>query len=152
MPASSNSAPIVEKSETRDGMRIDWDVPIPMDDGLVLRADVFRPVAEGRYPVLLSYGPYAKGLAFQDGYPSAWQRMADGTSGRRRRLQQHLSELGSRRPGEMGAARLCLRAGRFAAAAAARPAHRPFLAARDKDFYDCIEWAGAQPWTNGKSA
>ena len=46
-----------------------------MDDGLVVRADVFRPVTEGRHPVILSYGPYAKGLAFQDGYPSAWQRM-----------------------------------------------------------------------------
>src|SRR5256885_844097 len=45
-----------------------------MDDGLVLRADVFRP-EEGRHPAILSYGPYAKGLAFQDGYPSAWQRM-----------------------------------------------------------------------------
>ena len=56
-------------------MRIDWDVPIAMDDGLVLRADVFRPTPEGRYPVILTYGPYAKGLAFQDGYPSAWQRM-----------------------------------------------------------------------------
>ncbi len=62
-------------SELRDGMRIEWDVPITMDDGLVLRADVFRPVGEGRHPVILSYGPYAKGLAFQEGYPSAWQRM-----------------------------------------------------------------------------
>ncbi len=48
---------------------------IPMDDGVVLRADVFRPVNEGRYPVLLTYGPYAKGLAFQDGYPDAWETM-----------------------------------------------------------------------------
>ena len=56
-------------------MRIVWDVPIAMDDGLVLRADLFRPLAEDRYPVILSYGPYAKGLAFQDGYPSAWERM-----------------------------------------------------------------------------
>src|SRR2546426_3735184 len=63
------------KSELRDGMRIDWDVPIKMDDALVLRADVYRPEKEGRFPVILSYGPYAKGLAFQDGYPSAWQRM-----------------------------------------------------------------------------
>jgi predicted acyl esterase len=45
------------KSEVREGMRIDWDVQIEMDDGLVLRADVFRPIKEGRYPVLLSYGP-----------------------------------------------------------------------------------------------
>ncbi len=36
------------KFEIRDGMRIDWDAPIPMDDGIVLRADVFRPVGEGR--------------------------------------------------------------------------------------------------------
>ena len=61
-------------------MRIDWDVPITMDDGLVLRADVFRPAKEGKYPVILSHGPYAKGLAFQDGYPSAWQRMRSARS------------------------------------------------------------------------
>ena len=74
-------------SELRGGMRVDWDVAIPMDDGLVLRADVFRPPGEGRFPVLLSYGPYAKGLSFQKGYPSAWLRMvethpdvADGSS------------------------------------------------------------------------
>ena len=60
------------QSEIRDGMRIDWDVLIAMDDGLVLRADVFRPIAQGRYPAILSYGPYGKGLAFQDGYKTAW--------------------------------------------------------------------------------
>ena len=64
------------ESEVRDGMRIDWDVPIIMDDGLVLRADVFRPVKEGKYPALVSYGPYGKGLAFQDGYKTAWEIMA----------------------------------------------------------------------------
>ena len=36
--------------EIRDGMRIDWDVPITMDDGLVVRADVFRPVSRGATP------------------------------------------------------------------------------------------------------
>ncbi|MGQ0652816.1 MAG: CocE/NonD family hydrolase [Betaproteobacteria bacterium] len=56
-------------------MQVDWDVAIRVDDGLELRADVFRPAAAGRNPVILTYGPYAKGLAFQDGYPSAWQRM-----------------------------------------------------------------------------
>ena len=56
------------KSEARDGMSIDWDAPIAMDDGVVLRADVFRPPGDARHPAILSYGPYAKGLAFQDGY------------------------------------------------------------------------------------
>ena len=64
------------KTEIRDNMRIEWDVPITMDDGLVLRADVFRPVAEGKYPAIMSYGPYGKGLAFQEGYKTAWEIMA----------------------------------------------------------------------------
>ena len=64
------------KSEIRDNMKIDWDVPVTMDDGIVLRADVFRPVADGKYPALVSYGPYGKGLAFQEGYKTAWEIMA----------------------------------------------------------------------------
>src|SRR5690349_8112458 len=40
-------------------IRVEWDVPIAMDDGVVLRADVFRPVADEPVPVLLSHGPYA---------------------------------------------------------------------------------------------
>ena len=63
------------KSEIRDGMKIDWDAPIEMDDGVVLRADVFRPVADGKYPVIMSYGPYAKGLSMQEGYKSQWTRI-----------------------------------------------------------------------------
>jgi len=63
------------KNETRDGMRIDWDVPIPMDDGIVLRADIFRPILERKHPVILSYGPYAKGLSFQEGYKGNWARL-----------------------------------------------------------------------------
>lgn len=62
------------KSEICDGMQIQWDAPIAMDDGTVLRADVFRPVGEGKYPVILSYGPYAKGLLFQEGYRGNWAR------------------------------------------------------------------------------
>ena len=34
-------------TEVRDGMRIDWDVAIPARDGLVLKADVFRPNKPG---------------------------------------------------------------------------------------------------------
>ena len=30
---------VVSRTEIRDGMRITWHQPIPMDDGLVLRAD-----------------------------------------------------------------------------------------------------------------
>ena len=64
-------------SEVKDGMRIDWDVPIAMDDGVVLRADVFRPAADGRYPVLVAAGPYAKWLSFQDEVWGGQWRNAD---------------------------------------------------------------------------
>ena len=101
--------------------------------------------------MILTYGPYAKGLAFQDGYPSAWQRMVEQASRRRGGLEQPLPELGGGRSGEMGAARLRLRARRLAAAAAARPAIIDHFSPREtQDFYDCIEWAGVQPWSNGK--
>src|SRR6516162_1227463 len=66
-----------EVSETRDEMRIDWDLPITMDDGLVLRCDVYRPIRKGRYPVILSGGPYGKWLHFEDGYKTAWKRMEE---------------------------------------------------------------------------
>ena len=66
----------------RDGMRIYWDAAIPMDDGVVLRADVFLPLQVGAFPVLMSYGPYAKGLAFQEGFTQAWELMAKETPDR----------------------------------------------------------------------
>jgi len=57
------------RTETRDGMRITWHEPIEMDDGTVLRADVYRPIEDGAYPVIISYGAFGKGVAFQEGYP-----------------------------------------------------------------------------------
>ena len=64
-------------SEARDGMRIDWDVPIRVDDGLLLRADVFRPTDAGKHPVILAYGPYGKWLHFEDLYTDQWRRMIE---------------------------------------------------------------------------
>lgn len=37
-----------DTTDARDGMVIDWDVAIPMDDGLILRADIYRPPVEGK--------------------------------------------------------------------------------------------------------
>jgi len=36
-------------------MRIIWDAPIEMDDGVILHADVFLPEAEGKYPVIMTW-------------------------------------------------------------------------------------------------
>src|SRR5215475_2155189 len=138
------------RSEVRDGMRIDWDVPIKMDDGLVLRADVFRPVKDGRYPVILSYGPYAKGLAFQDGYPSAWQRMAEkhpdvAAGSSNLFLSWDVVDPEKWVPHDYACVRVDSRG------CGCSPGVIDHFSPREtKDFYDCIEWAGVQPWSNGK--
>ena len=139
-----------EMSETRDGMRIDWDVPIEMDDGLVLRADVFQPLEEGRYPVILSYGPYAKGLHFEDGYPDQWRIMCrehpDVPAGSTNKYQAwEVVDPEKWVPHGYACVRVDSRgAGRS-------PGYIQHFSPREtEDFYECIEWAGAQPWSNGK--
>ena len=143
-------ASLQQRTEVRDGMRIDFDVPITMDDGVVLRADVFRPLHEGKFPVILSYGPYAKNLAFQDGYPSAWQRMAekhpDVTAGSSN-LYQSWEVVDPEKwvPHNYACVRVDSRG------AGCSPGFIDHFSPREtKDFYDCIEWAGVQPWSNGK--
>ena len=143
-------ASLQERTEVRDGMRIDWNVPITMDDGLVLRADVFRPVKDGQYPVILTYGPYAKNLAFQDGYPSAWQRMAekhpDVTAGSSNAYQSwEVVDPEKWVPHDY----ICVRVD--SRGAGCSPGFIDHFSPREtKDFYDCIEWAGLQPWSSGK--
>ncbi|MGB8344209.1 MAG: CocE/NonD family hydrolase [Ktedonobacteraceae bacterium] len=39
---------------------VDYDVPAKMRDGVVLRANVYRPAGEGKWPVLLTRLPYGK--------------------------------------------------------------------------------------------
>lgn len=39
---------------------VDYDVPASMRDGTILRANVFRPAGEGKWPVLLTRLPYGK--------------------------------------------------------------------------------------------
>ncbi len=132
-------------------MRIDWDVPIEMDDGLVLRADVFRPIGKGRYPVILSHGPYGKWLHFEDGYKTAWNRMVEKhpsvTAGSTNKYQSW-EVVRSRRNGCRTAMCACAS---IHAAAGRSPGYVEHWSPREtKDFLDCIEWAGRQPWSNGK--
>src|SRR5690349_7980673 len=131
-------------------MKIDWDVPVRMDDGLLLRADVFRPAAQGRYPVILSYGPYGKGLAFQDGYKTAWEIMArdypDAVSGSTNQYQNwEVVDPEKWVPDGYVCVRVDSRgAGRS-------PGYLDHNNAREnRDFHDCIEWAAVQPWCSGK--
>jgi len=138
------------KTELRDGMRIAFDVPIKMDDGLVLRGDVFLPRAEGRYPALLSYGPYGKGLAFQQGYKTAWDLMCrdnpDAVAGSSNRYANwEVVDPEKWVPDGYAVIRVDSRgAGRS-------PGFLCHNNAREtQDIHDCIEWAAVQAWCTGK--
>lgn len=138
------------KTEIRDGMKIDWDAPIAMDDGVVLRADVYRPLDDGHYPVILSYGPYAKGLAFQEGYKSAWVRMlasypeiAEGSSNKYQNWELVDPEKW------VPDGYICVRVD--SRGTGRSPGYMELLSPREaQDLYHCVEWAGTQSWSNGK--
>jgi predicted acyl esterase len=138
------------KSETRDDMRIDWDAPVAMDDGVVLRADVFRPIAEGRYPVILSYGPYAKGLAFQEGYRGNWARLTKAAPEVLRGSSNKYQNWELVDPEKwVPDGYVCLRID--SRGAGRSPGFLDVWSPRETDdLYQCVEWAGTQPWSNGK--
>ena len=138
------------RSEIREGMRIDWDVPVGMDDGVVLRADIYRPVTEGRYPVILSCGPYGKLLHFEDGYKTAWDRMVekhpDVPAGSSNRYQSwEVADPEKWVPEGYACVRVDSRGcGRS-------PGYVDHWSSREtQDFAACVEWSAEQPWSNGK--
>jgi uncharacterized protein len=56
-----------------DTIVLDKNVEAKMRDGVVLRADVYRPPAPGRYPVLLQRTPYAK---YDEDYENGFRTLA----------------------------------------------------------------------------
>jgi putative CocE/NonD family hydrolase len=141
---------IPARTEVRDGMRITWQQPIPMDDGIVLRADVFAPVEAGNYPVILSYGIYAKGLAYQEGYPHQWRKMVEdhpeileGSSNKYQNWEVTDPERWI--PHGYVVVRVDSRGAGWSPGFMDPNSER-----ENQDLYRCIEWAGVQPWSNGR--
>ncbi|MCC6857929.1 MAG: CocE/NonD family hydrolase [Bryobacterales bacterium] len=96
-------------------------VPIPMRDGVKLYADVYRPAAPGKYPVIVSRTPYST-----ERYPSAYDAAVFFS---RRGYAFVFQDVRGRHESE----------GKW----------EPFRNDQE-DGYDTIEWAAAQPWSNGK--
>jgi putative CocE/NonD family hydrolase len=63
-------APVQAESDTTERYSIvrERNVRIPMPDGVTLAADLFRPDAPGRYPVVIEYLPYRKNDVTWQGY------------------------------------------------------------------------------------
>jgi uncharacterized protein len=136
--------------EVRDGMLIQWDVPITMDDGAVLRADVFRSPDDVEQPVIVAYGPYAKGLSFQQGYPDAWKQIVESHPEiltRSSNKYQAWEVVDPERWVPDGYA--CVRVD--ARGWGRSPGYiDPWSKRETRDLYECIEWAGTQEWSSGR--
>jgi uncharacterized protein len=102
------------------GLRIDFGVRVPMRDGVALVADVYRPAAAGRHPVVLTRTPYNRN---SDAVVRAGRRFAaDGFV----YVAQDVRGRGDS-DGEWVPYRN-----------------------EGRDGYDTIEWAAAQPWSSGR--
>ena len=108
------------------------------------------PIEDGEYPTLLSYGPYGKGLAFQEGYKSQWDYMiekypevAEDTSNEHQNWEVVDPERW------VPAGYVCARVD--SRGTGRSPGYVDVWSGRETvDLYDCIEWAASQPWSNGR--
>lgn len=131
-------------------MTVEWDVPIETDDGVILRADVFRPTAPGAYPAILSYGPYGKGLPFQQSFPDAWKKMIadypevlEGSTGKYQNWEVADPEKW------VPDGYVCVRVD--ARGSGRSPGYLDLNSEREiRDLFACIEWAAEQPWSNSR--
>jgi uncharacterized protein len=131
-------------------MRLERNVEVPMRDGARLRANVYRPDGDGRFPVLMTFGPYGKDVPLRQFMQEAWDR-----------LQQTYPEI----PAASSCKHLVFERpdpevwvpdGYVLINVDCRGAGKspgrldPNSPAEFRDFYDAIEWAGVQPWCSGK--
>ena len=105
----------------RNDIALENRVPIRMRDGVVLHADVYRPVGNGRHPVLVSRTPYST-----ERFPAAYEA---GVYFSRRGYVYVFQDVRGRHESD----------GRW----------EPFLD-DERDGYDTVEWAAKQPWSDGK--
>jgi putative CocE/NonD family hydrolase len=104
------------------GVAVEFDVPAKMRDGVVLRANVYRPHGDGPWPTLLNRLPYGKDVSIQLGW---------------------LDPVHAARQGFMVVVQDTR--GRFASEGGWMPLHH-----ERQDGYDTVEWAAGLPGSNGR--
>jgi len=138
-------------NESQAPMRIEKDVGIEMRDGMVLRANIFRPGDDGRFPVILAHGVYGKDVHFADGFKAQWDKLvkiypnicSGGSSGKYLRWEMIDPERFV--PSGFAVVQVDARG------SGKSPGYLdPWSPHEMLDYYECIEWAGTQPWSNGK--
>jgi uncharacterized protein len=116
---------------------IDKDVDVPMRDGARLKADVFRPYGDGKYPAILNLGPYQK--------DKLW--LVPATLGEPQNEWMNWETVNPQWWVPRGYATVRVD-GRGSGKSPGQC--EPRSLAEAVDLYDAVEWAAAQPWCNGK--
>ena len=133
-----------------DGMCIDYQVPVSMSDGAVLRADVFRPCDDGKYPTVLTHGVYAKGLPFNGPiYQMQWDKLVakdptvlEGSTGKYQAWEVADPERWV--PDGYVVVRVDSRGAGWSPGVL-----WPRNPLEYDDIAESVEWAAAQPWSDG---
>ena len=128
------------------------DVRIPLRDGSYVCADVFRPAEDDQYPVIMNQGFYGKsfdhGVIGSDKEAQHKEEIEDRYfTGNPDGLQYENHEsVDSSIWVPKGY--VCIRVD--ARGVGNSPGlQAPFSVQQAEDYYDAIEWAGVQPWSNG---
>ncbi|AKK26478.1 CocE/NonD family hydrolase [Mycobacterium sp. EPa45] len=129
----------------------DHDVAVPMRDGVTLRANIYRPPGDGPFPVIMSVHPYGK-----DALPRrtgrGWRLNFQFRIMNQPEPLQISSETGWEAPDPVawvGRGYVVINADSRGAGTSGGTGS---LLTDDeaRDTYDLIEWAGTQPWSNGR--
>lgn len=145
-------APPIQVTPPPRGVRFERDVPVRVRDGTILRVNVFRPAAAGRYPVVMCAHPYGKDRLPRRtpfGYVSSLQYHL---------IYQHVPVRFSawtswEAPDPAFWARRGYAVVNCDLRGFGHSDGEGFLVLSDaeaEDYYDLIEWAGTQPWSNGR--
>jgi len=116
------------------------DVPIPMRDGQIIYANVFRPVDHEPHPVIMSYSHYGKDTSLATWSLKYFQQLGGGAF-----LHWETPDPEYWVPRGYVLIRVDSRG-----AGASPGTLAPLSALQAQDYYDAIEWAGVQPWSTGK--
>ena len=133
-----------------DQMIIDRDVSIPADDGNILKADIFRPKDGKPAPVIMSLGPYGKGVPYRDGYAPQWKWITTTYPDLLPGSTKEFMTWETVDPETwVPWGYVCIRVD--SRGAGRTPGYLEIFSPREiKDYYDAIEWAAVQPWSTGK--
>jgi uncharacterized protein len=124
-------------SQPRYDLVIEKDLEIPMRDGARLKADVFRPKAGGRFPVIINLGAYQK--------DKLWVPPADLEEAPNPHMNWETVNPLWWVPRGYVAVRVDTRG------SGKSPGRTdPWSPSESIDFYDAIEWAGRQAWSSGR--